>query len=152
LKVFSEHLGAKATPPAAEHLFKVRDESETQLLPEEQAQDFHHAMAQLLFLSSRVRRDIQTAVAFLCTRVKQPDEDNWGELKRVLKYLKGTRGLKLTLSVDDVSIIQWWVDASYAVHEDCGGHTGAMMSLGEGAVTSFSTKQKINGKVQQKTS
>jgi hypothetical protein len=79
--------------------------------------------------------------------VKQPDEDDWGKLKRMLKYLKGTvRGLKLTLSVYDVSIIQWWVDALYAVHEDCRGHTGAMMSLGKGAVTSFSTKQKINGK------
>jgi hypothetical protein len=78
--------------------------------------------------------------------VKQPDEDDWRKLKRVLKYLKGTRGLKLTLSVNDMSIIKWWVDASYAVHEDCRGRTGAMMSLGEGAVTSFSTKQKINGK------
>jgi hypothetical protein len=146
LRNFPEHLGATATSPAAEHLFKVCYESEARFLPEEQAQDFHHVVAQLLFLSSRARRDIQTAVAFLCTRVKRPDEDDWGKLKRVLKYLKGTRGLKLTLSVDNLSIIQWWVDASYVVHEDCRGHTGAMMSLGKGAVTSFSTKQKINGK------
>jgi hypothetical protein len=146
LKEFPEHLGAStATSPAAEHLFKVRDESEAQLIPEEQAQDFHQVVAQLLFLSSRAQRDIQTAVAFLCMRVKQPDEDDWGKLKRVLKYLKGTKGLKLTLSVNDMSIIQWWVDASYVVHEKCRGHTGTMMSLvGGGAVTSFSTKQKIN--------
>jgi hypothetical protein len=147
LRNFPEHLGATATSPAVEHLFKVRDENEAHFLPEEQAQDFHHVVAQLLFLSSRARRDIQMAVAFLCTRVKRPDEDDWGKLKRVLKYLKGTRGLKLTLTVGDLSIIQWWVDASYAVvHEDCRGHTGAMMSLRKGAVTSFSTKQKINGK------
>jgi hypothetical protein len=146
LKEFPEHLGATATSPVADHLFKVRDESEAELLPKEQAQDFHHVVAQLLFLSSRARCDIHTAVIFLCTRMKQPDEDNWGELKRVLKYLKGTSGLKLTLSVNDMPIIKWWVDASYAVHEDCQGHMGAMMLLGEGAVTSFSMKQKINGK------
>ena len=33
-------------------------------------------------------RDIQTAVAFLSTRVKSPDEDNWGKLKWVVKYKK----------------------------------------------------------------
>ncbi len=107
---------------------------------------FHHTTAQLLFLSSRARRDIQTAVWFLTTRVKEPDEDDSGKLRRVIKYLKGTRRLRLTLSVDDLSIIRWWVDASYSVHEDCKGNTGVMMSLGKGAATSFSWKQKINGK------
>jgi hypothetical protein len=45
LKEFPEHLGATATSPAAEHLFKVRDKSEAQLPPQEQAQDFHHVVA-----------------------------------------------------------------------------------------------------------
>jgi hypothetical protein len=52
--------------------------------------------------------------------------------------------MKLKLSVDMLSIIQWWVDASYCVHEDCWGRTGAMMSLGHGAPLSFSWKQKLN--------
>ena len=46
---------------------------------------FLHTVAQLLFMRSRARRDIQTAVAFLTTRVKGPDEDDWGKVKRVLK-------------------------------------------------------------------
>jgi hypothetical protein len=29
---------------------------------------------------------IQTGVAFLTTRVKAPDKDNWGKLKQVLQY------------------------------------------------------------------
>ena len=107
---------------------------------------FHHTTAQLLFLSSRARRDIQTAVAFLTTRVKAPDEDDWGKLKRVLRYLKGTRGLRLTLTASDMSTVKWWIDASYAQHWDSKGHTGGMMSLGKGAVTSKSNKQKIQGR------
>jgi hypothetical protein len=59
-KEFPEHLGATATSPAADHLFKVHDESEAQLLPEEHAQDPHHVVAQLLNLSARARRDMQT--------------------------------------------------------------------------------------------
>ena len=42
---------------------------------------------QLLFVSARARRDIQSPVAFLTTRVKGLDEDDWGKFKRVLKYL-----------------------------------------------------------------
>ena len=146
LRDFPESIGPPVASPAADHLFQVRPDGDAQKLPEEQAVAFHHSTAQLLFISSRCRRDIQTAVAFLTTRVKSPDEDDWGKLKRVMRYLKGTRGLKLTLTVDDLSIIKWWVDASYASHEDCKGHTGAMMSLGSGAIRSFSRKQKLQGK------
>ena len=77
-------------------------------------------------------------MAFLTTRVQKPDVDDWGKLKRVLKYLKGTKHMKLTLSVDEMSVIRWWVDASYNAHEDCLGQTGALVSLGKGAVISFS--------------
>ena len=62
----------------------------------------------------------------------------------MIKYLYETRNLKLMLSACNVGIIHWLVDASYAIHEDCKVHTGSMMTLGSGAVTSFSRKQKIN--------
>jgi hypothetical protein len=145
---FPEEIGRAASSPASDHLFQVRDPAETEklgkFLSKERKKDFHHSVAQLLFVSTRVRRDIQTTVAFLTTRVKKPDEDDWGKLKRLLKYLKGTKHMKLTLTVDNLSIIRWWVDASYNVHEDCKGQTGAMMSLGKGAPISFSRKQKCN--------
>jgi hypothetical protein len=48
------------------------------------------------------------------------------------------------LEATDLSIVQWWVDASFAVHPDMKGQTGATMSLGRGAVYSSSTRQKIN--------
>jgi hypothetical protein len=40
--------------------------------------------------------------------------------------------------------IIWHVDASFAVHNDKKSHTGAIMSLGGGAIISISTKQKVN--------
>ena len=66
----------KAATPAADHLFTVRDESEAEYLPEEQAGKFHSIVAKLLFMSMRARRDIQTAVSFLTSRVKKPDKDD----------------------------------------------------------------------------
>ena len=94
-----------------------------------------------------MRADIATPVAFLTTRVKKPDEDDWGELKGVLKYLKGTKYMKLTLNVSDLNNIRWWVDASYNTHEDCKGHIGGMMTLGKsgrGALLRMCKKQKLN--------
>ena len=35
---------------------------------------------------------------------------------------------------------------SYNIHDDCHGHTGAMMTFGHGTVTSFSCNQKLNAK------
>jgi hypothetical protein len=80
---FPEKIMGMISTPAADHLFAVRPLTEACLLPEDHAWNFHHTTAQLLFLS-RVCRDIQTPVSFLTTRVKHPDEDDWGKLKRVL--------------------------------------------------------------------
>ena len=101
---FPEEIVATRRTPAADHLFTVRDESLSNPLPEEQARAFHHASAQLLFLSARVRRDIQPATAFLTTRVRCPDKDSWGKVKRVLGYLKGTLNMPLILSADSLTL------------------------------------------------
>ncbi len=73
---FPELIKGRAATPATEHLFTVRDEKEARPLEEERALAFHHTVAQLLFMATRTRRNIQTAVAFLTTRVKTPDEDD----------------------------------------------------------------------------
>ena len=70
--------------PAADHLFTVRPDDKQKLLPAEQAQAFHRSMTQLLFLSQRARPDMQTLVSFLTKRVRSPNEDDWGKLKRGL--------------------------------------------------------------------
>ena len=54
--------------------------------------------------------------------------------------------MKLTLTADDLYVVKWWLDVSYKIHDDCKGHTGAVVTLVKGTVTSFSIKQKIHGK------
>jgi hypothetical protein len=93
---FPEQITGVSATPAAGHLFKVRENGKK--LSEEQADVFHHTVYQLLFAANRARRDIQTAVSFLTTQVQAPNEDDWEKLKSVLKYLNGTRYLKLILS------------------------------------------------------
>ena len=63
-----------------------------------------------------------------------------------MKYINGTLDDVLTLKVDNLHTIKWYVDASFAVHPDFKSHTGAVMTMGEGAIQSGSKKQKLNTK------
>jgi hypothetical protein len=139
-----KEIRGKAASPAADHLFLVRDLIGTKALEEERALAFHHTVAQLLFMCTRARRDIQTAVAFLTTSVKEPDEDNCGKLKRVLKILNRTTYLKLKLSVENLGMLKYYVDGSHNVHADCRGHGGAVFMKGKRATTSYSRKVNLN--------
>jgi hypothetical protein len=126
---FPKEVRGKAATLAVVHLFSVRDRSEARTLKEERALAFHHMVAQLLFMCTRARRDIQTAVAFQTTRVKEPVKDDWGRLKRVLKYLNRMKYLKLKLSVENLGMLKWYVDGSHKVHADCRGHGGAVFTM-----------------------
>jgi hypothetical protein len=70
--------------------------------------------------------------------------EDWAKLLRLLKYINGTRKEKLILTADNLHVIKWYVDASFAVHPDFKSHTGGMMTMGGGAVQSISRKQKLN--------
>ena len=108
----------------------------------------------MLFVSARARRDLQTTVSFLTTRVKAPDEDDWGKLKRAIKYLNGTRRLKLRLKIDgidDIVNLLWFVDASHCVHWDSKGHGGAALMMVRGAMASYSNRVRINTRSSTET-
>ena len=52
---FPEVIDGTASTPASDHLFKIRNEEDAKVLPEEQPSAFHWTVAQLLFLSGRAR-------------------------------------------------------------------------------------------------
>jgi hypothetical protein len=139
-----EDMSGTAVTPAAEHLFKVDRKAEG--LPPEVSDLFHSITAKLLFLCKRARPDIQTPISFLCTRVSCPNVGDYKKLKRVVAYLRGTKLMCLTLEADDLQVVKWWIDASFAVHEDMRSHTGGTMSMGKGSVYSTSTRQKLTTK------
>ena len=150
IKEFPEEIMGRQATPAADHLFKVNENG--QKLGEDHSDAFHHTVYQLLFAANHARRDIQTAVSFLTTRVKAPNKDDWGKLKCVLRYLNGTKHLKLTLQADQLKFaVYWYVDGSHQIHEDCRGQTGSLVTFGKGAVYSSSTKMKQNTKSSTET-
>ena len=131
----------KARSPAAKHLYHTDPNSRK--LNEEEADRFHSVTMQLAYMAQRGRPDIRTAVAFLSTRVMNPDVDDQRKLGWVLKYLQSTKDLILRLEGDGSGTLCWWVDASFATHPDMKGQTGGVMTMGKGAVMTASSKQKL---------
>ena len=132
-----------AKTPAPDDLLSA---GEGPVLDKKRAEQFHTTVAKGLFVCKRARPDIHPAVAVLCTRVKKPNEDDWRKLIQLLEYLNGTRDDVLTLSADNLRVIKWFVDASFAVHPDFRSHTGGVLTLGQGAIISMCRKQKLNTK------
>jgi hypothetical protein len=102
-------MDGEAPSPAANHLLTINDDQTK--MDEKKAQLFHTYMAKTLFLCKRARPDLQTAVAFLSTRVKSCDKDDYKKLIRMLQFLWATRGDFMTLSADSLHNVRWWVDA-----------------------------------------
>jgi len=80
-----------ATTPAASYLFNT--DPGCKKLCEEQGQLFHHLVAKLLYLRKCTRQDIQTVVAVLCTRVREPDNYDYKILTKVMQYIRNTKNM-----------------------------------------------------------
>ena len=132
-----------ADTPAKANLFEVGKGAP---LDHKRQQIFHSFVAKNLFLSKRARVDLGTTVTLLTSRVQKPNESDWLKLVRLMLYIKSTPNWHLTLSADNLTTVKWFIDASFAVHPDFKSHTGATMTMGEGAMQTLSRKQKLNSR------
>lgn len=83
-------------------------------------------------------------MSYLATKGTSPDKGDSKKLLRVLRYICGSRNLCMTLKPNDVTL-HLYVDASYALHNDAKGHSGALISIGihGGPISVNSNKQKL---------
>ena len=141
LEDFPKDLDGKVASVANEHLF---DTSKGKKLGPLKQEAFHTTVAKALFLTMRARPDIRLVVAFLCTRVQEPTTYDWAKLVRMMNFLQSTKDECLTLASNGSKKIVWSIDAAFAVHPDKKSHSGMTMTMGKGAITSLSRKQKLN--------
>ena len=118
----------RAITPTTNHLFEFNETA--QKLSKKNTHTLHTIVEKFLFLCKREWPDILTGVAFLTTRVREPDKDDAKKFSRMLKYISGKSDIVLTLESNGTGTIKWWVDAAFAVHHDMKSHTGGMMMMG----------------------
>ena len=105
---------------------------------------FHNIVAKVLYLVKQARLDASVAIAFLTMRVRSPDVDDWQKLEHLIEYLQSTAKMPLILGGNDSGVLNWYVDASFAVHANMCGHTSGGLTMGRGFPIVSSTKQKLN--------
>lgn len=65
------------------------------------AKRFYSVGQRLHFVLVQFGRDIGVAISFLTTKVRNPHENDWKKLRRILMYLNGTkRNVGLTFTGD----------------------------------------------------
>ncbi len=62
---------------------------------------FRRVLGQLMYLSNCTRRDVSFAVGRLASHMKTPCQRDWERIKRLLRYIKGTKGYGLTYTRQD---------------------------------------------------
>lgn len=79
---------------------------------------YRKIVGMLLYLSVNSRPDISVATSILARRVSDPTKLEWRELKRLLRYLKGTANYEIKFNIeDDEKILYGFSDADFG--EDC---------------------------------
>jgi hypothetical protein len=104
--------GKEAAQRRQRYLFKVNKDCKK--LNQNMATAFHNIVAKALYLVKSARPDASVAIAFLTTRVREPDEDDWRKLEHLVKYFKSRTEMPPILGGGSSRILNWYVDASFA--------------------------------------
>jgi hypothetical protein len=128
---------------APDNLFIVDEDAEK--LSEEGAMAFHNLVAKMLYVSKHARLDVSTAIAFLTTRVRATDVNDWRKLSHLIEYLRVNRLHPLILSANGSGVLMWYIDASFAVHPNMHSHTGGGLTMDK-ELSIFSHQVKVKHK------
>jgi len=63
-------------------------------------------------------------VHYLCTRVKNPTDQDDQKLARVVGFMKGALKHVRRISSESLDRVKAYIDAAHAAHEDGYGHSG----------------------------
>ena len=104
-------------------------------------------MEKIFFSIKSSRLDTCAAVLFLSTRVREPENYDRAKLIHLMKYIRGTSNIPLTLSDKERGILKRWIVGSFTVHPKMRGRTGAGLSMVRGFPIFGSTKQNLNTQI-----
>lgn len=97
---------------------------------------YRAVLGALLYLSTRTRPDIATAVSLLGKFQAEPNPKHWKALKHVMRYLQGTTDFGIWLpSGSAIPTLEVWCDADWGRDQDRRrSRTGYLLTIGGGPV------------------
>lgn len=106
---------------------------------------YRHLIGMLLYLSTNSRPDIAASVGILSQRIEKPRDVDMNEIKRVVRYIKGTIHTKLCLSskIQEKNLLAY-SDSDWAENRfDRKSHSGFYCKANGGAIAWRCKKQDI---------
>jgi hypothetical protein len=103
---------------------------------------YREAIGSLMYAALGTRPDISFAVSFLSQFMQNPGRPHWEAVKRVFRYLKGTRDMTLVIGGTGKGL-EAFSDADWASQEHRHSISGYVFTIGGGAVSWSSKKQAI---------
>jgi hypothetical protein len=103
---------------------------------------YREAVGSLMYASLGTRPDISFAVTTLSKYSSNPGEAHWNAVKRVFRYLLGTRDYRLTFGAEEQRLTGW-ADADGNMAEDRHAVSGYAFLIDGGAVSWASKRQEI---------
>jgi hypothetical protein len=105
-------------------------------------------LGELQFLANATRPDIAHAINRLASYTANPSLPHTGALKRVLRYLAGTKSYGITYSAlpiknRNANLFQGYADSAYANADDYKSTSGYVFLAAGGAITWMSKKQSV---------
>lgn len=107
---------------------------------------YRKVIGSLLYISTNTRPDICAAVSILSRKVSKPNQNDWNEVKRILKYLKGTINYKLAIGnkfFEDTELIGY-ADADWAGDAQSRKSTSGYIFLFKNSAVSWASKKQDN--------
>jgi hypothetical protein len=103
---------------------------------------YREAIGSLMYAALGTRPDISFAVSFLAQFMQNPGRPHWEAVKRVFRYLKGTKDMCLTIGGKKKGL-EAFSDADWASQEHRHSISGYVFTIDGGAVSWSSKKQGI---------
>jgi hypothetical protein len=105
---------------------------------------YRQAIGGLMYLMISTRPDIAYAVNIAARKMQSPTTQDWMNVKRILRYLKGTKTLKLSYTSTNPTSLIGYSDASFADDKITRRSTGGyLFKMSNGAISWRSKKQEI---------
>lgn len=97
---------------------------------------YRQAIGSLLFLAMITRPDISFAVNLLSRYCENPGPSHWGAVKRILRYINGTKNYGVTYNGKSNEILKGFSDADWAADlDERRSTTGYIFTLYGGAIS-----------------
>ena len=108
--------------------------------------EYRKAIGALLYISTNTRPDIAASVSITSRKVNSPSQADWVEVKRIMRYLKGTIGKRLVLGdvgQFETAQLLGYADADWASDSsDRKSNSGFIFKLCGGTISWASRKQQ----------